>query len=186
MSRSPGQGWSDHGKRCIDQQYAPTSIFLKKVKTATKINMLATETWVCGELLPELEGQQGWRLCLHHRDFEPGKPIVENITEAIYSSRKTICVISQHYLQSEWCSKEIQMASFRLFDEHKDVLILVFLEDIPAKQLSPYYQIRSLVKKSSYLSWPHAGQHTGIFWQKIRQALERVENPTDHTCLLTG
>ncbi|KAL4007754.1 hypothetical protein ACER0C_001606 [Sarotherodon galilaeus] len=144
------------------------------------------EAWVCGELLPELEGQQGWRLCLHHRDFEPGKPIVENITEAIYSSRKTICVVSQHYLQSEWCSKEIQMASFRLFDEHKDVLILVFLEDIPAKQLSPYYQIRSLVKKSSYLSWPHAGQHTGIFWQKIRQALERVENPTDHTCLLTG
>ncbi|XP_063324847.1 toll-like receptor 13 [Pelmatolapia mariae] len=144
------------------------------------------EAWVYGELLPELEGQQGWRLCLHHRDFEPGKPIVENITEAIYSSRKTICVISQHYLQSEWCSKEIQMASFRLFDEHKDVLIMVFLEDIPAKQLSPYYQIRSLVKRSSYLSWPQAGQHTGVFWQKIRQALEREENPAEHTCLRTG
>uniref|UniRef100_A0AAX7SQ93 TIR domain-containing protein n=1 Tax=Astatotilapia calliptera TaxID=8154 RepID=A0AAX7SQ93_ASTCA len=139
------------------------------------------EAWVCGELLPELEGQQGWKLCLHHRDFEPGKPIVENITEAIYSSRKTICVISPNYLQSEWCSKEIQMASYRLFDEHKDVLIMVFLEDIPAKQLSPYFQIRSLVKRSSYLSWPQAGQHTGVFWQKIRQALEREENPVEHT-----
>uniref|UniRef100_A0A3B4FJJ5 Toll-like receptor 13 n=1 Tax=Pundamilia nyererei TaxID=303518 RepID=A0A3B4FJJ5_9CICH len=139
------------------------------------------EAWVCGELLPELEGQQGWRLCLHHRDFEPGKPIVENITDAIYNSRKTICVISPNYLQSEWCSKEIQMASYRLFDEHKDVLIMVFLEDIPANQLSPYYQIRSLVKRSSYLSWPQAGQHTGVFWQKIRQALEREENPAEHT-----
>uniref|UniRef100_A0A3P9D310 Toll-like receptor 13 n=1 Tax=Maylandia zebra TaxID=106582 RepID=A0A3P9D310_9CICH len=139
------------------------------------------EAWVCGELLPELEGQQGWKLCLHHRDFEPGKPIVENITDAIYSSRKTICVISPNYLQSEWCSKEIQMASYRLFDEHKDVLIMVFLEDIPAKQLSPYFQIRSLVKRSSYLSWPQAGQHTGVFWQKIRQALEREENPVEHT-----
>uniref|UniRef100_A0A3P9D1X7 Toll-like receptor 13 n=1 Tax=Maylandia zebra TaxID=106582 RepID=A0A3P9D1X7_9CICH len=137
------------------------------------------EAWVCGELLPELEGQQGWKLCLHHRDFEPGKPIVENITDAIYSSRKTICVISPNYLQSEWCSKEIQMASYRLFDEHKDVLIMVFLEDIPAKQLSPYFQIRSLVKRSSYLSWPQAGQHTGVFWQKIRQALEREENPVE-------
>uniref|UniRef100_A0A3Q1ESV2 Toll-like receptor 22 n=1 Tax=Acanthochromis polyacanthus TaxID=80966 RepID=A0A3Q1ESV2_9TELE len=68
------------------------------------------EAWVCRELLPVLEGQQGWKLCLHHRDFEPGKPIVENITEAIYSSRKTICVISRSYLQSEWCSREIQMA----------------------------------------------------------------------------
>ncbi|XP_006806135.1 toll-like receptor 13 [Neolamprologus brichardi] len=148
--------------------------------------MLATGTWVYGELLPELEGQQGWKLCLHHRDFEPGKPIVENITDAIYNSRKTICVISQHYLQSEWCSREIQMASFRLFDEHKDVLIMVFLEDIPAKQLSPYYQIRSLVKKRSYLSWPQAVQHTGVFWQKIQQALKREENPAEHRHLLTG
>lgn len=31
------------------------------------------EPWVIGELLPKLEGEQGWRLCLHHRDFEPGK-----------------------------------------------------------------------------------------------------------------
>uniref|UniRef100_A0A3P9D3B9 TIR domain-containing protein n=1 Tax=Maylandia zebra TaxID=106582 RepID=A0A3P9D3B9_9CICH len=144
------------------------------------------EAWVCGELLPELEGQQGWKLCLHHRDFEPGKPIVENITEAIYSSRKTICVISPNYLQSEWCSKEIQMARygyqlFVLTCNDIDVLIMVFLEDIPANQLSPYYQIRSLVKRSSYLSWPQAGQHTGVFWQKIQQALEREENPAEHT-----
>ena len=31
------------------------------------------ESWVIRELLPKLEGEQGWRLCLHHRDFEPGK-----------------------------------------------------------------------------------------------------------------
>lgn len=31
------------------------------------------EPWVIRELLPKLEGEQGWRLCLHHRDFEPGK-----------------------------------------------------------------------------------------------------------------
>ncbi|XP_028330609.1 toll-like receptor 13 isoform X2 [Gouania willdenowi] len=30
------------------------------------------EAWVYRELLPVLEGQQGWTLCLHHRDFEPG------------------------------------------------------------------------------------------------------------------
>ena len=39
-----------------------------------------------------------------------GTSIMENITEAIYGSRKTICVISRHYLESEWCSREIQMA----------------------------------------------------------------------------
>uniref|UniRef100_A0AAQ5YIC5 TIR domain-containing protein n=1 Tax=Amphiprion ocellaris TaxID=80972 RepID=A0AAQ5YIC5_AMPOC len=95
------------------------------------------EAWVCRELLPVLE------------DFEPGKSIVENITEAIYGSRKTICVISRSYLQSKWCSREIQMASFRLFDD--------------------------LVKRCTYLSWPRAAQHTGVFWQKVQRSLEANE-----------
>uniref|UniRef100_A0A3Q4GNK4 Toll-like receptor 3-like n=1 Tax=Neolamprologus brichardi TaxID=32507 RepID=A0A3Q4GNK4_NEOBR len=69
------------------------------------------EPWVIDKLLPKLEGEQGWRLCLHHRDFEPGRPIIDNITDAIYGSRKTICVISRKYLESEWCSREIQAAS---------------------------------------------------------------------------
>ncbi|XP_038588217.1 toll-like receptor 13 [Micropterus salmoides] len=144
------------------------------------------EAWVYREMLPVLEGEQGWRLCLHHRDFEPGKPIVENITDAIYGSRKTICVISRHYLQSEWCSREIQMASYRLFDEQKDVLILLFLEHIPPQQLSAYYQMRSLVKKRTYLSWPQAVQHTGVFWQSLQRALSSDESATEHTPLLNG
>ncbi|CAK6982290.1 toll-like receptor 13 isoform X1, partial [Scomber scombrus] len=144
------------------------------------------EAWVYQEMLPVLEGEQGWRLCLHHRDFQPGKPIIENITDAIYSCRKTICVISRHYLRSEWCSREIQMASFRLFDEQKDVLILLFLEDIPAHQLSPYYRMRKLVKRRTYLSWTQAGGHKGVFWQNVRRALETRDAPNETTDLLTA
>ncbi|KAK6293023.1 hypothetical protein J4Q44_G00365240 [Coregonus suidteri] len=143
------------------------------------------ESWVMRELLPELEGEQGWKLCLHHRDFQPGKPIIENITDAIYRSRKTICVITHRYLESEWCSREIQVASFRLFDEQKDVLILVFLEEIPEHQLSPYHRMRRLVKKRTYLSWPRAGEHTGVFWQKLQVALETRDWPEENP-ILTG
>uniref|UniRef100_A0A3Q2DMD4 Toll-like receptor 13 n=1 Tax=Cyprinodon variegatus TaxID=28743 RepID=A0A3Q2DMD4_CYPVA len=144
------------------------------------------EHWVYRELLPVLEEEQGWKLCLHHRDFQPGKPIIENITDAIYGSRKTICVISRNYLQSEWCSREIQMASFRLFDEKKDVLILLFLEDIPPHHLSPFYRMRKLVKERTYLSWPQAAQHPGVFWQNVRRALQAGDAVTENTDLLTG
>uniref|UniRef100_A0A3Q2QT80 Toll-like receptor 13 n=1 Tax=Fundulus heteroclitus TaxID=8078 RepID=A0A3Q2QT80_FUNHE len=144
------------------------------------------EDWVYREMLPVLEREQGWKLCLHHRDFQPGKPIIENITDAIYGSRKTICVISRHYLQSEWCSREIQMASFRLFDEQKDVLILLFLEEIPTHHLSPYYRMRKLVKKRTYLSWPQAAQHPGVFWQNVQRALQTGDAPTENMDLLTG
>ncbi|CAB1319451.1 unnamed protein product [Coregonus sp. 'balchen'] len=66
-------------------------------------------------------------------------------------------------LESEWCSREIQVASFPLFDEQKDVLIL----EIPDQQLSPYHRMRTLVKRCTYLSWPRAGEHTGVFWEKL-------------------
>ncbi|XP_040921906.1 toll-like receptor 13 [Toxotes jaculatrix] len=143
------------------------------------------EPWVIKELLPKLEGEQGWKLCLHHRDFQPGKPIIDNITDAIYGSRKTICVISRRYLESEWCSREIQVASFRLFDERKDVLILVFLEEIPTTQLSPYHRMRKVLKKRTYLSWPRAGEHTSLFWEKLRQALKTRENLGEGSFLST-
>ncbi|KAG9265772.1 toll-like receptor 13 [Astyanax mexicanus] len=143
------------------------------------------EPWVVEELVPNLEDKQGWRLCLHHRDFEPGRPILDNIMDGIYSSRKTICVITHNYLRSNWCSKEIQMANFRLFDEQKDVLILVFLEDIPTQQLSPYHQMRKLVKKKTYLKWPKPGEDTKVFWQKLRLALETKED-LDENALLSG
>nr|QBP05249.1 toll-like receptor 23d [Boleophthalmus pectinirostris] len=144
------------------------------------------EDWVYRELLPELEGVQGWRLCLHHRDFQPGKPIIENITDAIYSSRKTLCVISRRYLQSEWCSQEIQMASYRLFDEQKDVLILLFLEEISSNQLSPFYRMRKLVKSRTYLSWTQARNHRGLFWEKVQRALECDNEPADSHNPLTA
>ncbi|KAL1252532.1 hypothetical protein QQF64_017225 [Cirrhinus molitorella] len=133
------------------------------------------ESWVMEELIPKLEGEQSWRLCLHHRDFEPGRPIIDNIVDGIYSSRKTICLITRNYLKSNWCSSEVQVASFRLFDEQKDVLILVFLEDIPTHQLSPYHRMRKLVKKRTYLRWPKPGEDTKIFWQKLKMALESKE-----------
>ncbi|CDQ83878.1 unnamed protein product [Oncorhynchus mykiss] len=144
------------------------------------------EPWVLRELLPELEGEQGWKLCLHHRDFQPGKPIIDNIMDGIYGSRKTICVISHRYLESEWCSREIQVASFRLFDEQKDVLILVFLEEIPTHQLSPYHRMRKLVKRRSYLSWPRAGEQTGVFWQQLRLALESKDGSAEENPILSG
>uniref|UniRef100_A0A8C6UB02 TIR domain-containing protein n=1 Tax=Neogobius melanostomus TaxID=47308 RepID=A0A8C6UB02_9GOBI len=116
----------------------------------------------------------GWKLCLHHRDFEPGKAIMENIVDAIYSSRKTLCVISHQYLLSEWCSREIQMASFRLLDEQKDVLILLFLEELSSNQLSPFFRMRKLMRSRTYLSWSGARGHRGLFWERVRHALHHI------------
>lgn len=143
------------------------------------------EEWVFEELIPNLEKTYQWKLCLHHRDFEPGKAIVDNIVDNIYSSRKTICVISRHYLTSEWCSKEMQVASYRLFDEHNDVLILLFLEPIPHHRLSLYHQFRRVLKKKTYLLWPKDLNATAVFWHMVNQALTDDELSVENVILTT-
>lgn len=51
------------------------------------------------------------------------------------------------------------------------MLILIFLEDIPTVQLSPFYRMKKMLKRNTYLSWPRAEQHPEVFWEKLRQAL---------------
>lgn len=135
------------------------------------------ELWVMNELLPNLEGNgSSFKICLHHRDFEPGRYIVDNIVSAVYNSRKTICVVSRNFLRSEWCSLEIQLASYRLFDEHRDVLLLVFLEPISERQLSSYHRMRKVMLKKTYMQWPgcdcsNPPQAQDLFWNQLRRAI---------------
>lgn len=147
------------------------------------------EQWVMEQLLPNLEGNKSpFKLCLHHRDFELGRDIVDNIVSAVYSSRKTICVVSRNFLRSEWCSLEIQLASYRLFDEHRDVLLLVFLEPISERQLSSYHRMRKVMLKRTYLQWPDPDcanpvQAQNLFWNQLHRAMRtgsRVETEEDN------
>lgn len=135
------------------------------------------EQWVMDQLIPNLEGNgSSFKLCLHHRDFELGRNIVDNIVSAVYNSRKTICVVSRNFLKSEWCSLEIQLASYRLFDEHRDVLLLVFLEKISERQVSCYHRMRKVMLKKTYLQWPSSDctdptQAQALFWNQLRRAI---------------
>ncbi|XP_056321132.1 toll-like receptor 13 [Danio aesculapii] len=127
------------------------------------------EHWVIEELLPNLEqrGPPFLRLCLHSRDFQLGHDIVENITDSIYASRRTLCLVSRNYLDSNWCSLEMQLATYRLQVEHRDILILVFLETIPSRSLSSHHRLARLVKTKTYLDWPQDPEMHEAFWDRL-------------------
>ncbi|CAN0410082.1 unnamed protein product [Lampetra fluviatilis] len=133
------------------------------------------EAWVMSELVPRLEQDGGplppYRLCLHHRDFVPGRYIVDNIVDAIYKSRRTVCVVSRGFLRSEWCSMEIQMASYRLFSEHRDVLVTLIIEDIADRELSAHHRMRRLLYTKTHVVWPRDEAARPLFWAKLRTAL---------------
>ncbi|KAM8927795.1 LOW QUALITY PROTEIN: uncharacterized protein RCH25_008087 [Pelodytes ibericus] len=138
------------------------------------------QEWVYNTMLPMLESwnpPSGLRLCLHHRDFQLGRDIIDNIVDSIHNSRRTICVVSREYLRSEWCSLEMQLASYKLFDEMRDVLVLVFLENIPDRELSTFHRMRKVMLKKTYIRWPAEPEGQKLFWAKLIKSLKGQSTP---------
>ncbi|XP_072029748.1 toll-like receptor 3 [Amphiura filiformis] len=139
-------------------------------------------TWVREYLETELEQKDDFRLCLHYRDFRAGGQIVDNITESVEKSRRTLCVISQNYLESQWCKFERKLVVYKLFAEFKDSLIIILLEDIPDEKLSKYDKIHRTLKKQTYLQWPpKAGIDRHNFWFRLKAALRGNRRQEDNT-----
>ncbi|MBN3298396.1 TLR13 protein, partial [Amia calva] len=104
--------------------------------------------------------------------------MVDNITDSIYSGRRTLCVVNRHSLQSGWCSLEMRLATYWLQVERRDVLMLLFLEEIPPVLLSAHHRPARLVKTRTYLDWPQDERQQPAFWDRL-QAKLACWRPTD-------
>ncbi|XP_015416490.1 PREDICTED: LOW QUALITY PROTEIN: toll-like receptor 1 [Myotis davidii] len=141
--------------------------------------------WVKNELLPNLE-KEDIRICLHERNFVPGKSIVENIINCIEKSYKSIFVLSPNFVQSEWCHYELYFAHHNLFHEGSNNLILILLESIPMYSIpSSYHKLKTLMAQRTYLEWPKEKSKHGLFWANLRASI-RIKlmyqaKETDHT-----
>ncbi|XP_005415646.1 toll-like receptor 2 type-1 [Geospiza fortis] len=130
--------------------------------------------WVENTMVRELEQAcPPFRLCLHKRDFVPGKWIVDNIIDSIEKSRKTLFVLSEHFVQSEWCKYELDFSHFRLFDENNDAAILILLEPIQSKAIPKRFcKLRKIMNTKTYLEWPAGEQQQQVFWENLKGALK--------------
>ncbi|XP_036996252.2 toll-like receptor 1 [Artibeus jamaicensis] len=127
--------------------------------------------WVKSELLPNLE-KEDIRLCLHERNFVPGKSIVENIINCIEKSYKSIFVLSPNFVQSEWCHYELYFAHHNLFHEGSDNLILILLDPIPQYSIpSSYHKLKTLMAQRTYLEWPKEKSKHALFWANLRASI---------------
>ncbi|KAM6313156.1 toll-like receptor 2 type-2 [Aegotheles albertisi] len=130
--------------------------------------------WVENIMVRELEQAcPPFRLCLHKRDFVPGKWIVDNIIDSIEKSHKTLFVLSEHFVQSEWCKYELDFSHFRLFDENNDAAILILLEPIQSKTIPKRFcKLRKFMNTKTYLEWPLEEQQQEVFWFNLKIALK--------------
>ncbi len=125
--------------------------------------------------MPKLERQPPfYKLCLHFRDFALGAAVAENIVEAIDTSKRTIMLLSEDFLQSDWCQYEFQMAHHQVLSEGgRNRLILVMMERIDISDI-PDHTLKSYIRTHTYIE-----KNDPRFWERLRFALPDKRNATD-------
>lgn len=132
------------------------------------------EAWVAEELAPALEqGENPYKLCLHYREFPvPGGFPGDAIAQAVDASKRTIMVLSQNYIKSEWCRFEFKSAHHNVLRDRRKRLIVIVLGEVCHKDLDP--EICLYLKSNNYLRWGDKQ-----FWERLRFALPDVR-PAKH------
>ncbi|KAM9342271.1 toll-like receptor 8 [Pholidichthys leucotaenia] len=131
----------------------------------------AVSEWVIKELCVHLENcrDQCLTLCLEERDWIPGCPLIDNLSQSIHRSKRTVFILTQKYIKCGSFKTAFYMAHQRLMDEKDDVIVLIFLEKVSCN--SKYLRLRKRLYKRSVLEWPTNPQAQPYFWFSLRSVL---------------
>ncbi|XP_039638511.1 toll-like receptor 5 [Perca fluviatilis] len=127
--------------------------------------------WVEAALLKKLDKEFSeeniFRCCFEARDFLPGGDHLSDIRDAIWGSRKTVCVVSKEFLKDGWCLEAFTLAQGRMLEELTNVLIMLVVGKLARYQLMKYNAVRAFVQKREYLIWPEDPQDLEWFYERL-------------------
>lgn len=126
--------------------------------------------FITDHLVPQLENCViPYKLCLHERDWSPGLEISTQISNSINDSKRTIVVMSPHYLNSNWAQWEFRVAQSHAATEKRSRIIVILYGDIgDISKLEP--DIRDYLKLNTYVKWGDRW-----FWEKLHYAMPHVK-----------
>lgn len=131
----------------------------------------AVSEWVTKEMCVHLEerGDRRLTLCLEERDWIPGCPLIDNLSQSIHKSKRTVFILTNKYIKSGSFKTAFYMANQRLMDEKNDVIVLIFLEKVVCN--SKYLRLRKRLYSRSVLEWPTNPQAQPYFWFSLKNVL---------------
>ena len=122
------------------------------------------------KLVPSLEGDHDLKVWVADRDAMAGASIAENLTHAIYGSKKSVLLLSRRYFIESWCNYEMNMARVESIESQRKLMIIVLYEDVSAKEM-PLDYLR-LLRTVQCLEYPNHPQNLDTFWTSLAQAIQ--------------
>lgn len=124
------------------------------------------EDFVANKLVPILEEDPfPYKLCLHQRDWVPGELIVKQIVKSVEQSKRTIIILSPHFLESVWGKMEFRTAHTSAMKEGRARVIVIIYGDIDLNE-NIDVELKAYLKTNTYVKWDDPW-----FWDKLRYAL---------------
>ena len=123
------------------------------------------EQWVKQELVSELEeATVGLKVCVHYRDFRPGRTIINNIIDSIRNSKNIVFVISDGFSESGWCTFEMDAAI---------TLILKTADGRALDNIIPILYTEGVNVPSALQIYTSISKKDKEFWSKLKSRLRK-------------
>ncbi|XP_062619329.1 toll-like receptor 4 [Saccostrea cucullata] len=130
-------------------------------------------SFVKNEMIPNIEEQSDIRLAIMQRDMEPCGDHATNIMDYISRSKRTVCVVSKNYLESDWQDYELNMARMEGISSRKS-LKFVYLILMPDVCQSKYpRKARDFIKKGCFIEYPDDPLGNMVFWETLKKEIQK-------------
>lgn len=98
-----------------------------------------------------------------------GEWIPEQINRSVASSKRTVIVLSEHFLTSFWGQLEFKTAYQQLLTDKYMRLIVIVKDEMPASEKMDE-ELKRYLALNTYLKWDDPN-----FWDRLRRVLPRKQ-----------
>ncbi|KAK1789892.1 hypothetical protein P4O66_015764 [Electrophorus voltai] len=125
-------------------------------------------------LKPHLENKCGHKLFLNGTNILPGAEPSAELLMNISRCRRLIVVLSQSYLEQEWCTTNFRQGLFHLLELSRKPIFIIFQSQQKHVNLDVAKQLREHQARITALIWgAHSMTPSSRFWKELALAMPR-------------
>jgi protein toll len=141
------------------------------------------------QILQQLE-MKGYRVCYHLRDFTAGELINNNIVLAVQSSKRTVCLLTPHFIQSVYCQREFDVAlhhNVTIKRKNRIVVLMAMSSDANNVSMdSATDSLRQYLSQYTYIDYTARNWFDRLLYTLPLNGLNRQQTDDEDTVLLSA